>query len=174
MALEGHRSPGPQGPQGIQRLVRVEASDSVAPEQVKTVVANCPAGMLAVSGGYSYTADGSVVANYPVATGWWLSINTEGRAFGRSVTAVVLCSPNIPPVSRPPSILPARCGPSGDASGGALTGPAPIRRLPPGNDGGDALECVHYLAASSASAAGLDTTIEALYKASEETSNGTV
>ena len=67
-ALKGNRgprgaqgpqgNPGPQGPQGIQRLVRVEASDSVAPEQVKSVVANCPAGMLAVSGGYSYTADG--------------------------------------------------------------------------------------------------------------------
>jgi hypothetical protein len=100
-------NPGPQGPQGIQRLVRVEASDSVAPEQVKTVVANCPAGMLAVSGGYSYTADGSVVANYPVATGWWVSINTSGGAFGGSFTAIVLCSPNISPVGSP-SFDPAR------------------------------------------------------------------
>ena len=54
--------------------------------------------MLAVSGGYSYTADRLVVANYPVATGWWVSINTEGGAFGGSVTAVVLCSPNISPL----------------------------------------------------------------------------
>jgi hypothetical protein len=113
-ALKGNRGPrgaqGPQGtpgPQGIQRLVRVEASDAVAPEQVKTVVANCPAGMLAVSGGYSYTADGSVVANYPVATGWWVSIDTSGGAFGGSFTAIVLCSPNISPVGSP-SFDPAR------------------------------------------------------------------
>jgi hypothetical protein len=93
--------PGPQGPQGIQRLVRVEASDSVAPEQVRTVVANCPAGMIAVSGGFSYTADGSVVATYPVATGWSVSIDTSGGAFGGSFTAIVLCSPNISPVGSP-------------------------------------------------------------------------
>lgn len=106
-ALKGNRgvrgvhgpqgNPGPQGPQGIQRLVRVEASGSVAPEEVKTVVANCPAGMVAVSGGYSYTADGSVFANYSVATGWWVSIDTAGGAFGGSLTAIVHCSPNISP-----------------------------------------------------------------------------
>jgi hypothetical protein len=98
---------GPQGPQGIQRLVRVEASDAVAPEQVKTVVANCPAGMIAVSGGYSYTADGSVFANHSVSTGWWVSIDTSGGAFGGSVTAIVQCSPNISPVVSP-SFDPAR------------------------------------------------------------------
>ena len=116
-ALKGNRgprgrqgpqgAPGPQGPQGIQRLVRVEASDSVAPEQVKTVVANCPAGMLAVSGGYGYTADGSVFVNSAVATGWWVSIDTHGGAFGGSFTAIVHCSPNISPV-RSPSFNPAR------------------------------------------------------------------
>jgi hypothetical protein len=116
-ALKGNRglrgaqgpqgNPGPQGPQGIQRLIRVEASDSVAPEQIKTVVANCPTGMLAVSGGYSYSADGSVFVNNSVATGWWVSIDTSGGAFGGSFTAIVHCSPNISPVGSP-SFDPAR------------------------------------------------------------------
>jgi hypothetical protein len=105
---QGNQGPqGPQGAQGIQRLVTVEASGSVAPEQVKTVVANCPAGMVAVSGGYSYTADGSVFANHSVATGWWVSIDTSGGAFGGSITATVSCSPNISPV-RSPFFDPAR------------------------------------------------------------------
>jgi hypothetical protein len=116
-ALKGNRglrgaqgpqgNPGPQGPQGIQRLVTVEASDSIAPEQVKTVVANCPAGMLAVSGGYAYTADGSVFSNHSVSTGWWVSIDTSGGAFGGSITAIVHCSPNISPLGSP-SFDPAR------------------------------------------------------------------
>ena len=51
---QGAQGPqGPQGLQGIQRLVAVSATKTVPPDILDTVVATCPAGMAAVSGGFN-------------------------------------------------------------------------------------------------------------------------
>ena len=86
---------GPQGLQGIQRLVAVEDVVNVEPETTATAVAYCPAGTVAVSGGFSTNADGSVFASSSVTVGWWVSISTAGGAFGGVLRSYAYCSPNI-------------------------------------------------------------------------------
>jgi hypothetical protein len=86
---------GPAGPQGIQRLVRVDATKAVAIDVKDNVVAVCPAGMVAVSGGFSTDADGTIFISNSLATGWFVAIDTAGAAFGGTFTASVFCSPNI-------------------------------------------------------------------------------
>ena len=106
-ALKGNRgprgaqgpqgAPGPQGPQGIQRLVRVEASIRLLRSRSRPLSRTAPRAC-SPSARLQLHRRWVRCRQYPVATGWWVSIDTEGGAFGGSVTAVVLCSPNISPL----------------------------------------------------------------------------
>lgn len=86
---------GPPGAQGIQRLVSVLASKAVPIEVVDSVIAACPAGMVAVSGGFNHDSDGAIFSSRSQGTGWYVGIDTRGAAFGGTLTASVSCSPNI-------------------------------------------------------------------------------
>lgn len=88
-------SQGPPGPPGIQRVVPATASKPVPIDVVESVVASCPAGMVAVSGGFNTDSDGAIFASYSVGTGWFVGIDTRNGAVPGNVTAYVYCSPNI-------------------------------------------------------------------------------
>lgn len=45
--------PGPAGPSAVSRVVEVEAKISVAPNDTSYVIAYCPAGMSAITGGFT-------------------------------------------------------------------------------------------------------------------------
>lgn len=86
---------GPPGPPGIQRLVSATASKVVPLNVVDSVVALCPAGMVAVSGGFNTDSDGAVFASYSQGSAWFVGLDTRNGNFGGTVTAYVSCSPNI-------------------------------------------------------------------------------
>lgn len=95
--------PGPQGPQGlqgIQRLVAVSAAKAIPTDTADTVVATCPSGMVAVSGGFSLAlGTGSlgtptVVSSGSLTTGWAVSIDTT-ESNPPTLTTTAYCSPNI-------------------------------------------------------------------------------
>jgi hypothetical protein len=94
--------PGPQGLQGIQRLVSVSATKAIAANTIDSVVATCPAGMTAVSGGFGLalgTGDPSlgtptVLSSGSVTTGWSVSIDTN-ESNPPTLTATAHCSPNV-------------------------------------------------------------------------------
>jgi hypothetical protein len=86
---------GPAGPPGIQRLVSVSASKVVPTNVIDSVIALCPAGMVAVSGGFDHNSDGSIYSSRSQGTGWFVGIDTMGANVGGTLTASVACSPNI-------------------------------------------------------------------------------
>ena len=60
---------GPQGPQGIQRLRLVSTAVSVPPNTASPLVsATCPAGEVAVSGGFIFA--GLIIADVPTGGSW--------------------------------------------------------------------------------------------------------
>jgi hypothetical protein len=86
---------GAQGPPGIQRLVPVTASKPVPIDVLESVIAGCPPGMVAVSGGFNTDSDGAIYASHSVGTGWFVEIDTRNGAVPGNVTAYAYCSPNI-------------------------------------------------------------------------------
>jgi hypothetical protein len=86
---------GPQGPPGIQRLVSASASKPAPMDGVDSVIASCPAGMLAVNGGFETDSDGAIYSSKSQGTGWFVGIDTRGATLGGTFTAYVSCSPNI-------------------------------------------------------------------------------
>ena len=98
---QGPQGPqGPQGLQGIQRLVAVSATKAIPPSNVDSVVATCPSGMVAVSGGFLLApAPGTagtptVLSSGSVTTGWSVSIDTF-ESDGANLTSTAYCSPNV-------------------------------------------------------------------------------
>jgi hypothetical protein len=88
-------APGPVGPPGIQRLVSATGSKVVPINVVESVVALCPAGTVAVSGGFNTDSDGAIFASYSQGSAWFVGIDMRNASFGGTLTAYVSCSPNI-------------------------------------------------------------------------------
>ena len=88
-------SQGAPGPPGIQRLVSVSASKPAPMDGFDSVIATCPAGMVAVSGGFDTDSDGAISSSKSQGTGWFVGIDTRGATPGGTFTASVSCSPNI-------------------------------------------------------------------------------
>jgi hypothetical protein len=98
---QGAQGPqGPQGLQGIQRLVAVSATKTIPTETLDTVIASCPAGMTAVSGGFNLAlGTGSlgtptVLSSGSITTGWSVSIDTS-ESNPPTLTSTAYCSPNV-------------------------------------------------------------------------------
>jgi hypothetical protein len=93
--------PGPagsQGPQGIQRLAPVISPEVVIqPGSLGTAEATCPAGEIAVSGGYALSGpDAHVYQSTGVFSGWVAKADNPSDAPDpATVRAYAYCSPNI-------------------------------------------------------------------------------
>ena len=60
------------------------------------MIAACPAGMVAVSGGFDTDSDGAIYSSKSQGTGWFVGIDTTNATPGPGTfTAYVSCSPNI-------------------------------------------------------------------------------
>jgi hypothetical protein len=62
------RSPGAQGPPGVQSILHVTSSVSVAPQTDGIVTAECPSGQRGVSGGFSF--GGIIGGSFRSGAGW--------------------------------------------------------------------------------------------------------
>jgi Collagen triple helix repeat (20 copies) len=85
---------GAQGPPGIQSLRAVTATRSVAPGNAETIVAGCPAGEAAVSGGFAFA--GIIGLSASTGTGW-AAVGFNDLSSPTNLTAFVYCSPGVRP-----------------------------------------------------------------------------
>jgi hypothetical protein len=109
-ALKGNRGPrgsagipGPAGPQGIQgppgiqrlKLV-VSPTVAIAPGAQVTAEAVCPAGEIAVSGGFGLIGpDAGVFQSLGIGSGWVVKAENAGDGSPAQVAAYAYCSPGV-------------------------------------------------------------------------------
>jgi len=91
-ALRGRR--GPQGPPGISSITEATATLTILPSGRGTAVADCPAGLAPISGGFLAGASNVVVqvSRRSKQRGW--EVGASGPA-GVSLLVVVYCAPGI-------------------------------------------------------------------------------